>query len=132
MKLHRRLHPVRLPTGLALLCLLLLTGCGRSPESTVEKFYRALEDGELTEATGYISKQLTGTFGERKVSAGLSSATEEIAECGGIRKIEVDLTGKGELRSGTTTVTYRGDCEPETERVKLIKEDGEWKLTDNK
>lgn len=109
-----------------------LAGCGKSPESTVESFYRSLASGEITEAKSYLSVQLAGMLGEAKLSAALSKETEKIRACGGIKKIEVKLQGEGEVRSGTAAVTFGGKCSPINERTKLIKENGKWKITASK
>lgn len=110
----------------------LLSGCGKSPESSVESFYRALASGEITEAKSHVSAQLAGMLGEAKLSAALSGETEKIRACGGISNIQVSLVGEGEVRSGTVTVTYKGNCQPKNEKTKLIKEDGKWKITSSK
>jgi hypothetical protein len=105
-----------------------LLGCSKSPDSTVESFYRALGKGEITEAKSYISAQIVGMLGDAKLSAALSSETEKIRACGGIKSVNVKLDGAGEVRAGVATVSYAGQCRPKAERVKLIKEDGKWKL----
>ena len=115
-----------------LLAFTLLSGCGKSPESTVENFYRSVASGEITEAKGYVSVQLVGMLGEAKLSAALSQETEHIKACGGINTIKVSLTGEGEVRSGTVDVTYKGNCPPKNDKANLIKEDGKWKITASK
>ncbi|MFI3185107.1 MAG: DUF4878 domain-containing protein [Methylococcaceae bacterium] len=115
-----------------LACVTLLSGCAKSPESTVESFYRAVAKGEITEAKGYLSAQLVGMLGEGKMSAALSSQTERMRACGGIKNIEVKMQSEGEVSSGTATVTYSGNCPPEAEKTKLIKEDGKWKIAADK
>jgi hypothetical protein len=107
-------------------------GCGKSPESTVESFYYAVSKGEITEAKGYISAILVGMLGEAKLSAALSSETESIRACGGIKSIDVKLQGEGDVRTGQATITYAGNCAAKTEKTKLVKEDGKWKISANK
>jgi len=115
-----------------LLSVILITGCAKSPESTVRSFYRAVEKGELTEARSYVSSQILQMLGEAKISVALSGETEKIGKCGGIKDIDVKLEGKGQVRSGIAVVTFAGQCPPSTEKVKMIKEDGKWKLTAEK
>lgn len=110
----------------------LLSGCGKSPESTVESFYRSLANGKISEAKGYMSDQLISMFGEQKISVALSQEIEKIRNCGGIKKIEVELQGEGEFRSGSATVTYAGECPPKKDKATLIKNDGKWKITASK
>jgi hypothetical protein len=112
----------------AALTLSALAGCAKSPESTVESFYKAVAKGEITEAQTYLSSQILGMMGQAKITAALSSETMRIGKCGGIKDLQVKLEGQGEVRSGTTTVTYGGSCAVKTEKTKLVKEDGKWKL----
>lgn len=120
-------------THIAIVLLVsLLSGCAKSPESTVESFYRAVGKGELTEAKSYLSSGLIGMAGEQKISAALAKEAERIQGCGGIKSIEVKLQGEGEARSGTAILTYVGDCKPKTEKTKVIIEDGKWKITAGK
>jgi hypothetical protein len=44
----------------------------------------------------------------------------------------VDLQGEGDVRTGVATVTYSGPCPTKTERLKVIKEDGTWKIVANR
>lgn len=113
---------------LTALILSALAGCAKSPESTVESFYTAVAKGEITEAQTYLSSQILGMIGQGKLTAVLSSETTKIGKCGGIKDLQVKLEGQGEVRSGTTTVTYGGSCAVKTEKTKLVKEDGKWKL----
>ncbi len=112
--------------------LLVMSGCGRSPESVVERFYRAVAKGEITEAQGYLSSQVAGMMGSQKLSAGLASESQRVQQCGGIKEIEVQLQGEGEIRSGTVSVSYKGQCAAKRESVKLVKEAGNWKLVPSK
>lgn len=116
----------------AIFCALCLAGCAKSPESAVEAFYKAVAKGEISEARGYVSSQLIDMLGSQKLSAALASESENIRACGGIKKIAVELQGEGEVRSGTSTITYGGDCPSKTEKLKLLKEEGKWKITVNK
>lgn len=118
--------------ALSLLLSLTLTACSKSPESVVESFYKAVAKGEITEAKGYLSKQILAMGGDAKIAAALSQQSEAIAACGGIKNIEVKLTGEGELRTGTTAINYKNEdakCQQKPEKTKLMKEDGAWKIT---
>lgn len=118
------------PLSLATLVLsaTLLAGCAKSPESTVESFYRAVGKGEITEAQSYLSTQVVSILGSQKLSAALAREASRVSECGGIKSVDVQLSGQGEVRSGTAVVTYGGPCEAKRESVKLLKEDGKWKI----
>jgi nitrous oxide reductase accessory protein NosL len=106
----------------------LLAGCAKSPESALESFHTALSKGEITEAQTYVSSQISGMLGPQKLSAMLQKEAEIILRCGGVKSLETKLDGKGEIRSGQSTITYSGKCAPKKINVKLVKEDGKWKI----
>jgi hypothetical protein len=120
------MHKSILATSIA--ATLMLTGCAKSPESTVESFYKAVGKGEITEAQTYVSSQVIEMLGPKKMAAALAEESERIRKCGGIRSIDVKLEGQGEVRSGTAKITYEGQCPPKDENVRLVKEDGKWKI----
>ncbi len=122
-------HSIRAAIAAA---VLLLAGCAKSPESTVESFYRAVGKGEITEAQTYLSAQIIGMLGPQKMSAALADESQKVTKCGGIKGVDVKLEGQGEVRSGFVLVSYAGQCPQRRENVKLIKEDGKWKITANK
>ena len=111
---------------------LLLSGCAQRPESVIEEFHRAVEDGKHDAAISKLSPQLTGMLGEEKLRGALAKQTEQIASCGGIADITTDLTGDKAVQRGTVSITYRGTCEPQTQKVKLVKIDDEWKISVDK
>jgi hypothetical protein len=109
-----------------------LSGCGNSPEATVKQFYTNVEKGEISEAKTALSPQLSAFLGDRKLGATLAGETERIGKCGGIKSITSALETKGEVSAGTTTVEYKGECKPRVEKTRLVKENGNWKITANK
>jgi hypothetical protein len=111
---------------------LLVVGCARSPEGTVEAFYTALGKGEIAAAQSCLSSQFTAMMGTEKLAGALAEASTEIVKCGGIKSIKVVLEGEGEARTGNATVVYGGSCQSKTEGVKLLREDGKWKLAPRK
>ena len=110
----------------------LFVACSKSPESTIDSFYHALEKGEVVEAKSYVSQQIVALMGDAKLSSALVKEAEKIKTCGGIKNIEKKLEGQGEIQSGTTVVTFGGKCPPRSEKAKLVKEDGKWKITATK
>ena len=117
---------------LTALLVVAVTGCAKGPEKTVENFYMAIGKGEIKEAQGYLSDSLVQMLPPAKIAAGMTEQHEKIVRCGGIKNIKVDLEGEGDVRSGTATVSYRGDCSVDTENVKLAREEGEWRLQADK
>lgn len=102
--------------------------CAKGPESVVEDFYAAVGKGDFSEAQGFLSGNILQMLPPAKIAAGFSQEHEKIVACGGIKNVKVDLQGEGDARSGTATVSYRGDCPDEIEEVKLAREEGAWRL----
>jgi hypothetical protein len=109
-----------------------LAGCARGPESTAEKFYKAVAAGEITEAQSYLSAEILGTLGPDKTAAILTKEHKQVIACGGIKSIDVSLKGEGEVRFGSATVSYRGECPEKNESIELVREEGKWKIGMNK
>lgn len=108
--------------------VLLIVGCAKSPEATVQSFYAAIAAGEITEAEAHVSNQVVGMLGPQKLRAKLSDESRQIAACAGLDAVEVKLEGQGEVRHGTAVVKYKGSCDASRTKVALLKEDGKWKI----
>ena len=121
-----------LRNAIAVAGLSILAACGKSPESVIESFYFALAKGEITEAQTYISSRVAGMLGSQKLRLALEGASQKITKCGGVKSVAAKLEGQGEIRTGSSTITFSGNCRAETERVKLVKEDGKWKIDSEK
>ena len=117
---------------LAAVATMVLAACAKRPESTVENFYTAVGKGEITEAQGYLSEKIRGFLPPEKLAAGLTEEHKQVVACGGIKSVKVKLEGEGEVRFGTATVSYRGECPDKTEEINLVQEQGHWKLAPNK
>ena len=117
---------------LAAVAAVAFTACAKGPESTVENFYAAVGKGEITEAQGYFSEKILGLLPPEKIQAGLTREHKRVVACGGIKSVKVKLEGEGEVRFGTATVSYRGECPEKTEKVNLVQEQGQWKLSPSK
>lgn len=114
-------------------CLLLAVACLASgPEATVKRFYSAIEDGEVDKAAGLLSSRIVSLLGEDKLRKALSEQALEIQKKGGIKSINIDeMNEVGEIAEGKVTLTF-GDGSTKTDTVKLLKEDGKWKLDADK
>lgn len=111
---------------------LAVTGCSKSPESTVADFYQSLGKGDINTAKSFLSSQITASFGDAKINAALASEAQHITACGGIKNVQVSMNGEGDVRTGDAVVTYGGSCPQKSEKTNLIKENGKWKITANK
>jgi hypothetical protein len=111
-----------------LIATILLAGCAKRPANVVEDFYRAVESGRQDEALSMVSPEVTGMMGEQKMRGVLSKKSQEWAQCGGIKDITTELSGDKTIQRGTVTVVYSGLCEPDIDRIKLVKVNDEWKI----
>lgn len=114
-------------------CLLLAVACLASgPEATVKRFYSAIEDGEVDKAADLLSSRIVSLLGEDKLRKALSEQALEIQKKGGIKSVNIDeMNEVGEIAEGKVTITF-GDGSTKTDTVKLLKEDGKWKLDADK
>lgn len=113
--------------------LLLTVACFASgPESTVKRFYGAIEDGKIDDASELLSSRILGMLGPDKLRQALSKQALEVKKKGGIKSIDIlEMNEVGEVAEGKVKITY-GDGSESTEDVKLIKEEGKWKLDADK
>jgi len=115
-----------------LMAAVMLTACSKSPESTVEAFHAAVAKGEVSEAKTYLHPNVTKMLGEQKVDAILAAQAEKLQKCGGIESMATEITGEGEIRNGTVTIDFKGDCPTKTEKVELRQLDGKWLIGSGK
>jgi len=122
--------PKRLLELAALLALgLLLSACfGSSPASTVKKFHRLIEDGQVEESMRLISRQSLSNMGEDKVRSVLRMATQQINDQGGIDELRIESEEvTGEVARVSVFMEY-GNGKTEFSDVELALEDGDWKI----
>lgn len=102
------------------------------PGATVEQFYTALNDGEVTTAMDLISSQFRGQIGEDKLRAALSQGTRQSAqEKGGMSSIEIlSEDVQGEVATVRVRMEF-GDGSSNETTENLVLEDGQWKLQPN-
>jgi hypothetical protein len=114
-------------------CFLFLQACGLvgGPEATVRNFYKALEKGELDKAVDKLSAQALA-LGRDKLKAGLAEVTQETKEKGGIKSLDFQNTEiTGDVATLKLVIQFGNDTS-ETQNVKLVKEDGRWKIQPSK
>lgn len=112
---------------LGLIYAFVLGGCSSSgPARTVERFYRAVESGEVKAAFEMISGAIVSRMGPKKIEAEMQSETARIARKKGIQSIEIlseEVDGQAaEIR---LRVTY-GNGETEEQNANLTRIDGRW------
>jgi hypothetical protein len=119
---------------LVLALCLATAGCGflnMGPEATVKKFYKAVEKGEIDDAIDLLSNKMK-TVGKDKLRAGLAELTRDMKSKGGVKNLEiVKMNVTGDVADGQIKIEF-GDGSSKTDTVKLIKEEGKWKLDADK
>lgn len=117
------------------LTVLVISGCtGPGPEATAESFYHHLNDGEIEAALGLISSQTVGQVGTDKLRSGFQQISLDIQKKGGIDSVEAEQQGEGDAKEValvSVTVHY-GDGTSESSDMKMVLEDGAWKLLPQK
>ena len=124
---------LRIHSQLCLLALfsgIVVSGCSSSgPPATVQRFYRAVESGEVKVASEMVSGSMVSMMGPKKLEAALQSETAKISRKKGIQLIEIlseEIDGQtAEVR---VRVTY-GNAETDEENLNLTRIDGRWMIT---
>lgn len=117
---------------LALACVCLLTtNCAlqaAGPAQTIKKFYGYLEAGKVDDAVNLLSARVLNVLSRDKLKSGLADGTRQVKSKGGIKSIDI---AKEEVVGETADVQSKvnfGNGESKTDKSKLIKENGEWKI----
>jgi hypothetical protein len=115
--------------GLSLL-IFAIAGCGllSSPSRTVKLFHKHIENGEITEAMKLMSNRAIKTLGIDKMRKGFENTTREVKAKGGISELNIIKEEIiGELAEVDLEMKF-GNGSSRSDKVKLIKEDGDWKI----
>ena len=104
---------------------LCLIGCSKSPDKVAMAFLEAVADGNLEKAAEYAAKDTKPAI---KVMAAVPGSGEQMKkECEGAKFKAVDTKIDGD--KATVKIETTKDGKTETEDIKLVKEDGEWKVS---
>jgi hypothetical protein len=110
--------------------LVLCANCQLSsgPGKTVKNFYSLVEAGEIDQALTLLSNKMLRSIGKDKLKSGFAQETRRTKERGGINSMEItkeDVVGE----SGEVNIKLQyGNGEKKADNVKLIKENGDWKI----
>jgi hypothetical protein len=108
--------------------VLALLGCASSPSATVTGFYKDLEAGRVESAMGRLSTHLKSQLGADKLKAALEEASLETKKKGGVADFRVTSeVVTGEVAEVEVSMKY-GNGSTDTDKVKLVKEEGDWKI----
>lgn len=124
----------RVQAVLAILCLaFVLQACDRlsGPGAAVKDFYHAIDKGDLDRALDLLSAQVLA-MGRDKIKAGLAEATRRTQAKGGIKTTDIQEEKVVGDTATLKAVVHYGNGTAETENVKLVREEGKWKLVPSK
>lgn len=118
----------KLVFGLSMMASLLLVSCsGGGPEGTVEQFVKHTSKGEFEEAKKYGTESTNGLLSMAQQFAGAQAA--EMKEKNKDVKVEIVTS---DIKDSIATVKYKvtGVADPSNDEkeIKLVKQDGEWKV----
>lgn len=110
----------------------LLSACGKSPSSTVQDFYYALEKNDIDAALGYVEPSVRVLWGSKLVSL-LRNGVSHIENCGGIRGIDTkELSNKNNSARIFVSISYKNKenpgCQERQRNFQLVKSGGDWKI----
>jgi hypothetical protein len=108
--------------------LLPLAACGDSPEEVTEKFVTSIARGEASTALDLVSAESREAIGDARLRNNFTQARED-DDAGKVKVMENgEIVVSSDGRSASVQVVIpRGDG-GEVSTVRLVKEDGEWKI----
>jgi hypothetical protein len=140
---QKNLKPIIIAVAVAALVLaaalagyFIFSGGSGSPSDVARRYVRALEKGNGNELLNLLSKRRVASLGiDRNSEAqmklfndGLAKVAAQIKSEGGVAGLETSnekITGE----TATVDVTVKpGQGQAETQTLRLIKEDGQWKI----
>lgn len=101
------------------------------PTSTAESFYRAMEHGDLDKAQSLLSDQVYQLADRNKIRAAMTARAEEITEMGGIKSITYEAKERDDLALVQAQIVFNNGRQIR-EKLKLVKENGSWKIAPDK
>ena len=111
------------------LMMFAFTSCGffdSGPTGTLKAFYKEVETGKLTEATGRLTGPAVQMLGNEKLKASLAEQSEKMKQKGGIKSIEIKSEEiNGEVATVEALLNF-GDGSTDSDKTKFIKGEKGW------
>ncbi len=118
------------------LCAAAIAGCGpKTPEAVALKFMECQLKGDLDGAMKYMTKDGKKMIEGFKTMAGdkwKEEVKKDVEKHKGVKVAKKDVKIDGDKATVKITLSKEGEKETEEEEIKLIKEDGEWKVATGK
>lgn len=117
--------------AVALVFTFVFANCGggpSGPKDIVKESFKLMEDNDQAALKDMLSSQVKALVDDKKLEEGMTKKSEEINEKGGITNIEFLSEDIQEEEANFKVKLTYGDGSTDTEKVKLVKEEGDWKL----
>lgn len=109
----------------------IFVNCGggpTGPKDVVVDSFEMMESGDKAGVKDLLSSQVKAMVDDKKLDEGLDKKYDEIKEKGGIANIEFLSEDIQENEAEFKVKLTYGDGSESTEKAKVVKEDGDWKL----
>ncbi len=117
--------------ALAIVFSFVFVNCGggpSGPKEIVKESFTMMEENDQSGLKDLLSSQVKTMVDDKKLEQGMTKKYEEIKGKGGISNIEfLEEDIQDNEANFKVKITY-GDGSTETEKTKLVKEEGDWKL----
>lgn len=117
--------------ALVLVTTFIFVNCGggpTGPKDVVVESFEMMENGDKSGIKDLLSPQVKAMVDDKKLDEGLDKKYEEIKSKGGIANIEFLSEDIQENEAEFKVKLTYGDGSETTEKTKVVKEDGDWKL----
>ena len=110
-------------------CVVVLAACAAaSPEATVDSFDHLIEAGKYDQAYALLSSEARAMFPEAKMQVVMAEQSRKMKAAGGIKAINFSgLIVTGDTAK-VTALTTLGNGTKSTDTVRLLRENGKWKI----
>ena len=117
--------------AVALITTFVFINCGggpSGPKDIVKDSFKMMEENDQSGLKDLLSAQVKALVDDKKLEEGMNNKYEEIKAKGGITNIEFLSEDIQEQEANFKVKLTYGDGSENTEKVKLVKEEGDWKL----
>lgn len=112
----------------------ILGACGTQsgPKDVVKELYASLEKNDVAAVKAKSSKALLGLLNDEKLTKGVEKKSKEFAKKQGIKEIQFTDEKVAEEQIDYKIVIVYNDGSQENDKIRLVKEDGDWKAAPSK
>ena len=118
-------------SAMLLVLTFVFVNCGggpSGPKELVKESFTMMEENDQAGLKDMLSSDVKAMVDDKKLEEGMTKQYESIKEKGGIANIEFLEEDIQEQEANFKVKLTYGDESTKTEKVKLVKEEGDWKL----